>query len=40
MKITYVIDKEGIIRHVFISQLVANRHVAEALTVVRQLANG
>jgi len=37
-RVTYVIDKEGIVRHVFNSQFAADRHVAEALAVVRQLA--
>ena len=37
-RVTYVIGKEGIVRHVFNSQLSADRHVAEALAVVRQLA--
>lgn len=37
-RVTYVIDKEGIVRHVFSSQFAADRHVAEALAVVRQLA--
>ena len=36
-RITYVIDKGGIVRHVFSSQLAADRHVKEALEVVRQL---
>jgi peroxiredoxin Q/BCP len=39
-RVTYVIDKEGIVRHVFSSQFAAERHVAEALAVVRQLAKG
>lgn len=39
-RVSYVIDKGGIVRHVFNSQLAANRHVSETLTVVRQLANG
>lgn len=38
-RVTYVIDKEGVVRHVFNSQFAADRHVAEALTMVRQLAN-
>ncbi len=38
-RVTYVIDKEGVVRHVFKSQFAADRHVAEALTLVRQLAN-
>ncbi len=37
-RVTYVIDKAGIVRHVFSSQFAADRHVAEALAVVRQLA--
>jgi len=37
-RVTYVIDKEGVVRHVFSSQFSADRHVAEALAVVRQLA--
>jgi peroxiredoxin Q/BCP len=36
-RVTYVIDKEGIVRHVFNSQLSADRHVTDALAVVRQL---
>lgn len=37
-RVTFVIDKEGLVRHVFSSQFAADRHVAEALAVVRQLA--
>jgi peroxiredoxin Q/BCP len=36
-RVTYVIDKEGIVRHVFNSQFAADRHVSEALAVVREL---
>ncbi|MCR4413417.1 MAG: peroxiredoxin, partial [Thermoguttaceae bacterium] len=36
-RVTYVIDKGGIVRHVFRSQFAADRHVAEALAVVRRL---
>jgi peroxiredoxin Q/BCP len=36
-RVTYVIDREGIVRHVFNSQLNAGRHVAEALKTVRGL---
>jgi len=39
-RVTYVIDKEGVVRHVFSSQFSADQHVSEALTVVRQLARG
>ena len=37
-RVTYVIDKDGVVRHVFNSQFAADRHVSEALAVVRQLA--
>ncbi len=37
-RVTYVIDKEGVVRHIFNSQFSADRHVSEALAVVRQLA--
>ncbi len=34
---TYVIDKNGVVRHVFTAHFVANEHVEEALSVVRKL---
>jgi len=37
-RVTYVIDKKGIIRHMFNSQLQAAKHVDEALQIVRKLA--
>lgn len=36
-RVTYVIDREGIVRHIFNSQFAADRHVEEALEVVRRL---
>src|SRR5690606_13145388 len=36
-RVTFVIDREGVIRHVFSSQLRAKQHVAEALAVVKRL---
>lgn len=36
-RVTFVIDKEGIIRHVFSSQFSAARHVEEALRALRSL---
>ena len=36
-RVTYVIDREGIVRHIFKSQFAADRHVQEALDVVRKL---
>jgi len=38
-RVTYVIDKEGIVRRVFSSQFAAERHVSEALEVVRELSS-
>ena len=36
-RVTYVVDRERIVRHVFESQLLPRRHVQEALEVVRRL---
>ena len=37
---TFVLDRGGIVRHVFVSQLRAGSHVTESLSVVKQLALG
>jgi len=37
-RVTYVIDREGVVRHVFDSQLQATKHIDEALGVIRKLA--
>ena len=37
-RVTYVIDKVGIVRHIFNSQFFAGKHVTEALAMVRKLA--
>jgi peroxiredoxin Q/BCP len=37
-RVTYVIDREGTVQHVFNSQLNAKKHVREALEVVKWLA--
>jgi peroxiredoxin Q/BCP len=34
---TYVIDKEGVIRHIFSSQLLPGKHVSEALAALKAL---
>jgi len=34
---TFIIDKQGIVRHVFRSQVQVRRHVAESLDVLKQL---
>jgi peroxiredoxin Q/BCP len=36
-RVTYVIDRAGVVRHVFSGQFVADRHVREALEAVRAL---
>ncbi len=37
-RVTYVIDPEGEVRHVFSAQLAADRHVQEALATLREIA--
>src|SRR5262245_23794148 len=37
-RVTYVIDRTGVVRHMFSGQFVADRHVREALDAVRALA--
>lgn len=36
-RVTYVIDKEGVVRHIFSAQFDPDRHVQESLEVVRKL---
>ncbi len=36
-RVTYIIDKQGIIRHIFSSQLTPNKHITEALTILKML---
>ncbi|WP_028648210.1 peroxiredoxin [Nocardiopsis sp. CNT312] len=36
-RVTYVIDREGVVRHVFNSMTGIDKHIEEALTVVRGL---
>ena len=36
-RVTYVIDKQGVVRHVFNSQLQATQHVAEAMQALRAI---
>ena len=37
-RVTFVIDKEGTVRHVFSDLLNAQRHITEALQVVQSIA--
>ena len=36
-RVTYIIDKEGTVKHVFSSQFDAKRHVSEAIDILKQL---
>lgn len=38
-RVTYVIDRDGMVRHVFSSQLAASRHVEEALGALRAIGS-
>src|SRR5215204_6443783 len=38
-RVTYVIDREGVVRHVFSSQLEAVRHVEEALEALKSIGS-
>jgi peroxiredoxin Q/BCP len=37
-RVTYVIDPDGVVRHLFSAQLAADRHVQEALKTVSEIA--
>lgn len=37
-RVTYVIDRQGIVRHIFNAQLASQKHVDEALRIVKNLA--
>jgi thioredoxin-dependent peroxiredoxin len=39
-RVTYVIDEEGVVRHVFSSQLGMEQHVEEALKALRSISSG
>jgi peroxiredoxin Q/BCP len=36
-RVTFIIDKKGIVRHVFSSQFQPEKHIEEALKVLREL---
>ena len=36
-RVTYVIDKQGIIRHIFSSQHMPEKHISEALDIIKTL---
>jgi peroxiredoxin Q/BCP len=37
-RVTYVIDKKGIVRHIFSSQLNPTKHIEEALRIIREIS--
>jgi thioredoxin-dependent peroxiredoxin len=37
-RVTYVIDRQGIVRHVFDSQLQATKHITEALDTLKRIS--
>jgi len=37
-RVTYIIDKEGVVRHVFSSQLNPTKHIEEALRIVKEIS--
>src|SRR6266699_55387 len=37
-RVTYIIDKQGIVRHIFSSQFAPQKHVTEALKVLKELS--
>jgi peroxiredoxin Q/BCP len=39
-RVTYVIDRDGTVRHVFSSMMKIGRHVQDALSIVKQLQDG
>ena len=39
-RVTYVIDRQGVIQHIFSAQFAASKHVTKALRVVRRLLAG
>lgn len=38
-RVTYIIDKTGVIRHIFSSQLNPKKHVREALDILKSMSN-
>jgi len=36
-RVTFIIDKKGIIRHIFSSQIQPTKHIQEALQILRQI---
>jgi peroxiredoxin Q/BCP len=39
-RVTYVIDRERVVRHVYSAQIAATSHVVEALAIVKKLRDG
>jgi peroxiredoxin Q/BCP len=39
-RVTYILDRDGVVRHVFDNQFAPKQHVAEALRILRSLPGG
>ena len=37
-RVTYIIDKKGVVRHIFSSQLNPEKHIEEALRIVKEIS--
>jgi len=38
-RVTYIIDKEGVVRHIFSSQLNIDKHISEAVRVLQEISH-
>ena len=38
-RVTYIIDKQGVVRHIFSSQFQPEKHIVEALELLKKLGN-
>jgi peroxiredoxin Q/BCP len=38
-RVTFVVDKNGVVRHVFNSQMNAEKHITESLAAIEKLKN-
>ncbi len=36
-RVTYIIDKQGIVRHIFSSQFTSQKHITEALNTLQDM---
>jgi thioredoxin-dependent peroxiredoxin len=38
-RVTYVIDKDGVVKHVFNSQMEGEKHVTEAIATLKKISS-